>query len=148
MTRSMTRWTLAACMALAALGAAAVLDVGSATARAEPSVSPFVGDWSGTWSADQAGLVGTYDWTVSDSGRITGTIYGITSGRSGTVVGHVGDDGDLNLTRYTPNDDPSSGYGAFHFHGTAVIDDDDKLVALLEGVGSNTQTHDAILERK
>ena len=135
-------------MALAALGAVAVLDVGAPAAEAAPSVSPFVGDWSGTWSAEEAGLVGTYDWTVSDSGRITGTIYGITSGRSGTVVGQVGDDGDLNLTRYTPNDDPSSGYGAYHFHGTAVIDDDGKLVASLSGVGTNTATHAAILERK
>jgi hypothetical protein len=92
-------------------------------------------------------LVGTYEWTISDAGRITGTIDGITSGRTGTVVGHVGDDGDLVLVRYTPNDDPSSGYGSYCFDATAVIDDDGKLVALLSGRGSNTASHSVILER-
>ena len=61
MTRSMTRWTLAGSMVLAALGAAAVLDVGSSTAEAAPTASPFAG---------------TYDWdllemTISESGRIS-----------------------------------------------------------------------------
>ncbi len=37
--RSMTRWALAGCLVLAALGAVAVLDVGSPTADAAPSVS-------------------------------------------------------------------------------------------------------------
>ena len=147
MTRSMTRIALAGCMALAALGAVTVLDVGSATAQAEPSVSPFAGDWSGTWSAVDVPLVGTYDWTISDAGRITGTIYGTTSGRSGAIVGHVDTDGSLVLVRYTPNDDPSSGYGSYCFEATAEIDGDGKLVALLTGRGSNTGSHVAILER-
>jgi hypothetical protein len=145
--RSMTRWTLAGCMALAAMGAAAVLDVGSSTAEAASDVSPFAGSWSGTWSAVDVALVGTYDWTISDAGQITGTIDGITSGRSGTVVGHVDADGDLVLVRYTPNDDPSSGYGSYCFDATAVIDDDGKLVALLTGRGSNTGSHSVVLER-
>jgi hypothetical protein len=147
MTRSMTRWTLAGCMALAALGAVAVLDVVSSTADAAPSVSPFAGTWSGTWAAVDVALVGTYDWTISDAGRITGTIDGITSGRTGTVVGHVDADGDLVLVRYTPNDDPSSGYGSYCFEATAAIDDDGKLVALLTGRGSNSGSHAVILER-
>jgi hypothetical protein len=64
MTRSMTRWAVAACMALAALSAVTVLDLGSREAEAAPSVSRFAG---------------TYDWdttpislpvTISDGGRI------------------------------------------------------------------------------
>ena len=59
--RSMSRMAVAGCMALAALSAVAVLDVGSPTAEAAPSVSPFAG---------------TYDWdllrmTISESGRIS-----------------------------------------------------------------------------
>lgn len=44
MMRSMTRWTLAGCMALAAMGAVAVLDVAPATADAAPSVVTTVSD--------------------------------------------------------------------------------------------------------
>jgi len=44
MTRSMTRWTLAGCMALAALGAVAVFDVAPATADAASSVVSTVSD--------------------------------------------------------------------------------------------------------
>ena len=66
MTQSMTRWTLAGFMALAALGAVAVLDVGSTTAEAAPSVSPFAGSWSGTWSIeDHPEYFGTYDWIAA-----------------------------------------------------------------------------------
>ena len=78
MLRSMTRWMLVGCMALAALSAVAVLDVGSRSAEAAPSVSPFAG---------------TYEWgyypsypspiTISNGGRITGFVvgYGSISGR-------------------------------------------------------------------
>jgi hypothetical protein len=138
---------VAGCLALAAMGAVAVLDVGSPRAEAAPDVSQFAGHWSGTWAAVDVELVGTYDWTISDAGRITGTIDGITSGRSGTVVGHVDADGDLVLVRYTPNDDPSTGYGSYCFDATAVIDGDGKLVALLTGRGSNTGSHSVVLER-
>ena len=44
MTRSMTRWTLAGCMALAAMGAVAVLDVAPATADEATSVTSEVFD--------------------------------------------------------------------------------------------------------
>jgi len=146
MTRNVARWTLAGALALAGVGAIGGFTPGVATAEAAPSVSPFAGSWSGTWSAVDVALVGVYDWTISDAGRITGTIEGITSGRSGAVVGHVDADGDLVLVRYTPNDEPSTGYGSYCFEATAVIDDDGKLVALLSGRGSNTGSHAVILE--
>ena len=59
MMRSMTRVAVAGCMALAALSAVTVFDVGSPTAEASPSVSRFAGSWSGTWLAVEIEVVGT-----------------------------------------------------------------------------------------
>jgi len=129
------------------LSAVAVLDVGSTTAEAAPSVSPFAGSWSGTWFAAPHGLVGTYDWTISVAGRITGTIYGITSGRSGVIVGHVGADGDLVYIRYVPNDEPATGYASYPFQGTAEIDGDGRLVSSVTPPSLASPLVVAILER-
>ena len=69
MTRSMTRVALTGCMALAAFGAAAVIDVGTATAEAAPSVSPFAGTYVGD---DPRSLVWTpFTVTISDRGQVT-----------------------------------------------------------------------------
>jgi len=143
--RSMTRWTVAGCMALAALSAVAVLDVGSPTAEAAPSVSPFAGSWSGTWAHVEDDVVGTYDWTISDAGRITGTLYNTTFDLSGALVGHVGADGNLMVNFMTPGDDPS--ISGFPFQGTAVIDGDGNLVASVTGTWSGAVSLVAILER-
>ena len=98
MTRSMTRWALAGFMALAALGAVAVLDVGSSTAEAAPSVSPFAGSYVG-------GFPGSYwPWTfaISDGGRITGSYsieyYGHGEFRKGSLSGLVSADGSFSFT--------------------------------------------------
>ena len=129
MTRSMTRWTLAGCMALAALGAVTVLDVGVATAEAAPDVSPFAGSWSGTFSVADPNdaeftLVGPFSWTISDAGRITGTFSGTGSfAVDGTFVGHVREDGNLMVVMIK-----EAGGGVPHA-GAAVIDDDGNLVA-------------------
>jgi hypothetical protein len=64
----MSRWVLAGCLALAALGAAAVLDVGSATAEAAPSVSPFAGTYVG---ADPRSWHSSWTVTISDAGQLT-----------------------------------------------------------------------------
>jgi hypothetical protein len=113
-------------MALAALAAVAVLDVGSSTADAAPSVSPFAGSWSGTFSVTASddpefGLVGAFDWTISDAGRITGAFSEPTFG-PGTFVGHVRDDGKLMVVMV------KEGGGVPH-EGTAAIDGDGNLVA-------------------
>ena len=150
MTRSMARWTRAGCIALAALSAAAVLGVGSRAAVADPSASPFAGDWSGTWTVVERGVEGTYDWTISDTGRIEGTVSNTTLEDGGAVVGHVGDDGNFNITGYAPNGVPGSGFSGFHFQGTAEIDGDGKLVVSAVGLGENPATRPslaAILER-
>ena len=86
MTRSMTRWTLAGCMALAAMGTVAVLDVGSSTAEAAPSVSPYAGTYVGR---DPQGWRSSWTVTISDGGRITGSL----PSAKGSVSGKVGDDG-------------------------------------------------------
>ena len=89
MTRPMTRWTLAGCMALAALGAVAVFDVGAPTAEAAPSVSLFAGTYvSGGWPVPI---------TVSDGGDISSSYSG--EGRTkGSMSGRIGGDGSYSLT--------------------------------------------------
>ena len=143
--QSMTRWMLAGCMALAALGAAAVLDVGFPTAEAALSASQFAGSWSGTWSIPEREIFGDYDWTISDAGRIEGTLYHAVNGMSGTVTGQVGADGKLNFTGMTPNDVPSTGTSGFHFQGTAVIDGGGKLVVSATGLGESQSGRPALV---
>jgi hypothetical protein len=129
MTRSMARWTLAGCMALAALSAVTVLDVGSTTAEAAPDASPFAGNWSGTWSIPERPFDGTFDWTISNAGRIEGTVHNFTTGLTGSLAGHVGADGDLQFTSMAPSDTPSGGSNGLPFQGTAVIDDGELVVS-------------------
>ena len=144
--RSMTRWMLAGFMALAALGAVAVLDVGSTTAEAASNVSPFAGSWSGTWSHVEDDAVGTVDLTISDAGRINGTVHNTTDGSSGTNVGHVGADGNLEIIAFVPNDEPGGGSGYPH-QGTAAIDGDGKLVLSAAATWPGGPSFVAILER-
>jgi hypothetical protein len=95
MTRSMMRWTLVGCMAMAAMGAAAVLDVGARAAEAAPSVSRFAGTYVGV---DPGSAY--YSWTVaiSKSGRIAGS-FGEGGDRwKGSMSGEVGADGRYSLT--------------------------------------------------
>ena len=87
MTWAMTRWMLAGCTALAALGATAVLDVGTPAAEAAPSVSRFAGSYVGDWAAV----------TISNNGRITGSITS-NGYYFGSISGNVGDDGRYSLT--------------------------------------------------
>jgi len=91
MTRSMTGMAVAGCMALAALSAVAVLDVGSTTAEAAPSVSPFAGTYVGY---DPRGTYPSWDITISDGGRITSSVAAL----KGSIGGRVGDDGSYSVT--------------------------------------------------
>ena len=95
MTRSMTRWTLAGCMALAAVGAVAVLDAGTTTAEAAPSVSRFAGTYAG---ADPAGWWPSWAVTISSKGQITGSFGSTGHDLKGSMSGRVGDDGSYSLT--------------------------------------------------
>ena len=130
MMRSMTRWALAGFMALAALSAVAVLDVGSSTAEAAPSVSPFAGSWSGTWTGNN-GYDGTLSWTVSDAGVLTGRITHTQIGDSGEIRGHVRADGLVRMVAFAPSDDPSVNGSGVPLQGTAGIDGDGTLIASL-----------------
>jgi hypothetical protein len=114
-------------LALAALGAA------GATTQADQPANPFAGDWSGTWSVNEGGVFGTFDWTISDGGRISGTVYSTTATPGdGQIVGHVDADGEMKFIGWAPSDTPGIGANGFPFLGTAEIDDDGNLVASLE----------------
>jgi hypothetical protein len=113
-------------VALAALAAVPVFNVAPATAYAAPSVSTFTGSWSGTWSDVEIEADGTFDWTISDAGRLSGTVY-ITGGEAGAMVGHVRADGMLVFVGFTPACDPTFWNGV-PWQGTALIDGDGKLV--------------------
>jgi len=88
MTRSMSRWTLLGCMALAAMGAVAVLDIGATTAEAAPSVSPFAGTY--VWNGWPGPI------TISDGGRITSSYS--SGGSKRTISGRVGADWSYSFT--------------------------------------------------
>jgi hypothetical protein len=93
MTRSMARRALAGFLALAALAAVAVLDVGSATAEAAPSVSPFAGTY--VWATWYAPI------TITDGGKISSSFNysGNWSGHSrGSINGRVDADGTYSFT--------------------------------------------------
>jgi hypothetical protein len=81
---------VAGCMALAALGAMAVLDIGSPTAEAAPSVSSFAGTY--VWG----------DWpvpiTISDGGQISSSYSYSGSRAKGSINGQVSADGSYSFT--------------------------------------------------
>jgi hypothetical protein len=79
-------------MALAALSAVAVLDVGSATAEAAPSASEFAGTYVG---GDARGWVSQWTVTISDGGRITGLRSGFSRDK---ISGQVSADGGYSLS--------------------------------------------------
>jgi hypothetical protein len=95
MAGSMIRWTLAGCMALAALGAAGALDVGSATAEAAPSVSPFAGTYVG---ADPRGWYPSWNVAISSGGQITSSFGSGGDFTKGTVSGQISADGTYSFT--------------------------------------------------
>ncbi len=144
--RSMTRMAVAGCMALAALSAVAVLDVGSSTAEAAPSVSPFAGSWSGTWSDIGFDADGTWDLTISNAGQIKGTVYYIQRDIYGAFVGHVGADGKLNFVGFAPAAEPDDKFNGVSWQGTAVIDGDGRLLVSVDRTSSDISLV-AVLER-
>jgi hypothetical protein len=81
-------------MALAALGAAAALDVGSPTAEAAASVSPFAGTYVGAVPGFSSNV--SWDIAISDGGRITSSYSSGKYKRS--ISGRVGADGRYSFT--------------------------------------------------
>jgi hypothetical protein len=122
---------------------AATTTTSSASSNTPGPENPFAGSWSGTWS--EPGVVGTHDWTISNAGQMTGTIYNITYDIGGALVGHVGADGNLIVIFLTPGANPS--ISGFPFQGTAEIDGDGKLVVSCTGVFFGGPLMVAILER-
>ena len=124
--RSMTRWTLAGCMALAALGAVAVLDVGSPTAEAAPSVSQFAGTY--VWTSYRA----TSSWrapiTISVEGLIASK-YSIGGGRGGygRISGKIKADGNYSFDIFTSSGSEGSSY-EHKSTGKMALDADGNIV--------------------
>jgi len=118
---------MAGALALVALGTIGGFTPGVATAVAETSVSPFAGSWSGAWTLPVHDESGTFDWTISDTGRISGRVHDALL-NNGAVVGHVGPSGNLMFVGLAPNDVAAGGFNGFPFQGTAVIDGDGRLV--------------------
>ena len=76
------------------LGHAAAFAATFMSAPAAPS--PFAGSWSGTVTiGTQARLEQTLE--VSASGMFTGTFLNIGNGGTGTILGHIGQDGSFTL---------------------------------------------------
>jgi hypothetical protein len=122
-------------MALAALGAAAIFDVGSPTADAAESVSPFAGKYSG-------GLPFAYSklWTVtiSDGGSISGTYVNHTA-RS--MTGQVSADGRYSLRAIGGSSGVPDGERGgparpvwFRYQGSMALDADGDIVGTVEKV--------------
>jgi hypothetical protein len=122
MMRSMTRVAVAGCMALVALGAVAVL--GSATAEAAPSVSPFGGTYA--W--------GSMPVTISDGGRIS------SPWSNPDISGRVSADGNYSFTvseTFIYYDEPSDQYrrhtSRSTYTGNMASDADGNIVGTRDG---------------
>jgi len=88
-----SRVLLSGALALAALGVVAVLDVGSSTADAAPSASPFAGSYVG---ADPRGWYSSWPIRISNRGEITGSYTFGTS--KGGFSGGINADGSYTFT--------------------------------------------------
>jgi len=138
----MTSMMFRKCLAVAVVALAAV-----SKTEASGVESGFAGSWSGTWSIAERGLVGTFDLTISDAGRITGRVANTTIGKSGKVVGHIGADGNLDFVAFAPSDTPGDGPNGVPFKGIATIDGDGSLVISATGTDSDGPALSAILKK-
>jgi hypothetical protein len=114
-----------------ALAVMAVLDVGSSTAEAAPSVSPFAGSYVGYFG-------GTRSWsvTISDGGLISGGA-GSGGGRtsSGSMRGKVRADGRYSL-EVTKSGGREGTYLKYKTTGTMALDAAGDIVGEDDRVGS------------
>lgn len=95
---------------LAACGSEESAKKGSASGN-----SPFVGQWSGTWSSPALGQTGTSTLTIGLDGSATGTTHSNQTGANGAIAGWVADGGSFSGTsQYT-------GEPAFKLTGTLVL---------------------------
>ena len=138
----MTSMMFRKCLAVAVVALAAV-----SKTEASGVESRFAGSWSGSWSIAERGIGGTFAWTISVAGQITGRFEEATPGRGGAMVGHVGADGKLMFLGKVPSDTPGNGENGYPYQGTAVIDGDGKLVVSAAGRDSARYSLVAILEK-
>jgi hypothetical protein len=85
-------------------------------------VSPFTGNWAGTWS-DSNGQSGAFSLSISDLGTMTGSIYNATLNETASVsAGFIDGNGNFNFTITYP--DPTiytaSGTASVNYLGNLV----------------------------
>ena len=124
MARSMSRWALAGCMALAALEAVAVVDVGTSTAEAAPSVSPFAGTYVSSGSPAPI--------RISNRGQISSSYS--NGGSKESISGEVSDDGSYSITvsgAYFEHGPRDHGWERWtsRYAGSMALDADGNIVA-------------------
>ena len=132
MMRSMTRMAVAGCMALAALGAAAMIDVGLPTADAAPSPSRFAGTYFEGSS--------TTPITISNGGRISSSYSSPDSRAKFSRSGQVSDDGSYayTISVTNPHYDERRDRTTWHtsrieVSGTMDLNDDGDIVGTYDG---------------
>jgi hypothetical protein len=126
-------------MALAAVGAAAVLDAGFATAKAATSVSRFAGTYVGR---DPRGWYPSWTVTIASGGQISSSFSYIGDGgreTKGSLSGQVGNDGSYSLTVHENgffwNDRLRLVHrtGSYDSAGTMVLDTAGNIVGTQDG---------------
>ncbi len=131
--RSMTRMAVAGCMALAALSAVTVLDVGSRAAEAAASVSPFAGTYAWNFWGSMP--------TISDGGRISSSPSSTTD-----ISGRVSADGSYSITVIRISESGVRGSRdrtrySYKFAGNMALDADGNIVCTEDTGGSFIWLH-------
>jgi hypothetical protein len=75
----------------------AAIALGTSTALATPSASPYAGSWSGTYHNETFDSGGRLDFSIDDQGGLDGTFFNETYGVGGTLHGTVKDDGKFHV---------------------------------------------------
>jgi hypothetical protein len=68
------------------------------------NISPFAGNWSGSWADTLGRQSGTLFLSIANSGDATGSIYNTTLGLSGTTFGNITETGNGNFTYAYPSE--------------------------------------------
>ncbi|MCK6484597.1 MAG: hypothetical protein HUU22_14445 [Phycisphaerae bacterium] len=113
----------------AALAAAVCGIVAAAPLAAYPPSSPFAGSWAGTFTTSAGGF-GTLTYDISATGVLNGTVVNLANGVTGTLTGHINNNGFGHLVLLNPPD------VTIPYLVSATIDDDGNLVGTARAHGT------------
>jgi hypothetical protein len=128
-------------LALTAWAAVGAVGPAARHAAASPTASPFAGVWSGTFTTLFGGF-GTFDWTISESGRMHGTAYVGPLDDEGDVVGQFADDGGVHIVGLPPQ----PGFPPIVLTGEAYLDSDGSLHVIGDSIDTDEELY-AVLDR-